>query len=402
MKIHFTLSLSFFLYCLLWGQSSVNLIPNPSFEDINTCQKYHEQCSPKAWRATELKNFKWPEYNPGKEHFFKPPEGRRSAVIGLYNERKKQDRQYLQVPFLCPLKKGEQYQLSLYFRPEEVMLKQFGVFFADTLQIFKENEVLLDQEPQIIFTFDDKLPPQTWQKLETTYTAKGDEVGCIIGNFQNDEATETLDLVKMTKKRRRQYRTWRVYYAFDNVKLIPLNRDGMDCDLRVNQHFIYQDSLRHIPNSSVKTARYVTILDKEEFYQRPVPKKSKPKPSHVHIKDATIAVNKPFTLSNINFETNSETLLDSSFPILDEIVVFLEKNADFRLKIIGHTDDVGSPMFNQQLSEDRARSVARYLIQSGISPNKIVTQGKGETQPIADNWSEEGKRKNRRVEFILY
>ena len=65
---------------------------------------------------------------------------------------------------------------------------------------------------------------------------------------------------------------------------------------------------------------------------------------------------------------------------------------------IGHTDSIGSKAYNQKLSVRRASSVKQYLVSKGIEANRIYTEGKGETQPVADNKTKEGRAKNRRVE----
>ncbi|MNL60740.1 Outer membrane porin F precursor [compost metagenome] len=71
------------------------------------------------------------------------------------------------------------------------------------------------------------------------------------------------------------------------------------------------------------------------------------------------------------------------------------------IKVIGHTDSVGSDSYNQGLSERRASSVAEYVLSQGVAPNKLTSEGKGESQPVADNETEEGRAKNRRVELHI-
>ncbi|SPO63277.1 Outer membrane protein A (fragment) [Pseudomonas inefficax] len=72
-----------------------------------------------------------------------------------------------------------------------------------------------------------------------------------------------------------------------------------------------------------------------------------------------------------------------------------------KVSVIGHTDNVGSDSYNQALSERRASSVAVYLIGQGLEPGKVTSQGRGESEPLADNESEEGRARNRRVELHL-
>ncbi|WP_339546919.1 OmpA family protein [Pseudomonas sp. RA_35y_Pfl2_P32] len=78
------------------------------------------------------------------------------------------------------------------------------------------------------------------------------------------------------------------------------------------------------------------------------------------------------------------------------------KNADvLSIKVVGHTDSQGTDAYNQSLSERRASSVAAFLLEQGLAPDKLTSQGMGESQPVADNASEEGRAKNRRVELVI-
>ncbi|CAI8912357.1 OmpA family protein [Pseudomonas sp. NPDC087626] len=78
------------------------------------------------------------------------------------------------------------------------------------------------------------------------------------------------------------------------------------------------------------------------------------------------------------------------------------KNADvLSIKVVGHTDSQGTDAYNQALSERRASSVAAFLLEQGLTPDKLTSQGMGESQPVADNASEEGRAKNRRVELVI-
>lgn len=71
------------------------------------------------------------------------------------------------------------------------------------------------------------------------------------------------------------------------------------------------------------------------------------------------------------------------------------------VKVLGFTDSVGSDAYNQRLSERRASGVAEYLISQGLAPNKVTSQGRGESEPVADNDTDEGRSRNRRVELHL-
>lgn len=109
-----------------------------------------------------------------------------------------------------------------------------------------------------------------------------------------------------------------------------------------------------------------------------------------------------FAMEAVQFEIGKATLKTSSFEILDQIVSILKKYPDYKLRISGHTDDVGSAQFNQQLSERRARSCYEYLASRGISTKRMSYVGYGESKPRASNQTEAGRGLNRRVEFDLY
>lgn len=104
---------------------------------------------------------------------------------------------------------------------------------------------------------------------------------------------------------------------------------------------------------------------------------------------------------NLVFLTGTATIKPESFPSLDELSSVLKQSPIWKLTVIGHTDNTGSPNSNLLLSQKRADAVRNYLIQSGIEPSRIITQGKGQTEPIADNTTPEGREKNRRVEFSI-
>ena len=106
-------------------------------------------------------------------------------------------------------------------------------------------------------------------------------------------------------------------------------------------------------------------------------------------------------LHNIFFETGSAQLLTKSNTEIANLHQLLTVNEDMKIKILGHTDDVGSDTDNQRLSEQRAKSVFDKLVTKGISPQRMQYEGKGESEPIATNDTPDGRRQNRRTEFFI-
>ena len=101
------------------------------------------------------------------------------------------------------------------------------------------------------------------------------------------------------------------------------------------------------------------------------------------------------------FEFDSAKLTDSVSERLDNFVNFLNEYPQAQVEITGYTDSSGSAVYNQELSERRAQSVADYLIAAGIDADRFTVKGLGEENPVADNSTHEGREKNRRVEVLV-
>ncbi|MEM7655491.1 MAG: OmpA family protein [Bacteroidota bacterium] len=109
-----------------------------------------------------------------------------------------------------------------------------------------------------------------------------------------------------------------------------------------------------------------------------------------------------FAAQRIQFRSNSSELLETSFPILDTVANILIAHPAYHLRASGHTDSRGDDDLNLNLSERRAQACIEYLNSVGIDLNRLVYIGYGENQPIADNFNEEGRQKNRRVVFEMF
>lgn len=106
-------------------------------------------------------------------------------------------------------------------------------------------------------------------------------------------------------------------------------------------------------------------------------------------------------VQNLEFETKSDKLLSSSYPSLDMLAFMIVEKNDWKIKLIGHTDNIGEEIFNFDLSRKRAEAVKNYLILKGVSEEKIFIEYFGETKPIDSNDTPEGRLRNRRVEMVL-
>jgi len=108
-----------------------------------------------------------------------------------------------------------------------------------------------------------------------------------------------------------------------------------------------------------------------------------------------------FIVHNLFFATNKTRILARSEEALNDLYMYLARNPQVRIKIVGHTDSVGKDEANQKLSEGRANEVMKELIERGIAPDRILSEGRGESQPIDTNDTEEGRQNNRRVEIEI-
>lgn len=102
----------------------------------------------------------------------------------------------------------------------------------------------------------------------------------------------------------------------------------------------------------------------------------------------------------IHFDTGKSTIRPESQGVIDQITAMLMNHNELKIQIQGHTDDVGSEEANMQLSEQRAQAVMQAVVSKGIDKERLTSVGFGEKKPVADNKTEEGRAKNRRVELL--
>lgn len=106
-------------------------------------------------------------------------------------------------------------------------------------------------------------------------------------------------------------------------------------------------------------------------------------------------------LKNVQFKTDSYELEAVSFPELQKLIDLLKKDTKIKAVIQGHTDNVGKPTYNLELSQKRAQSVVEYLFKNGVELNRLTAKGFGESKPISTNDTKEGRHLNRRTEFLI-
>ncbi|MDX5330079.1 MAG: OmpA family protein [Pseudomonadota bacterium] len=105
--------------------------------------------------------------------------------------------------------------------------------------------------------------------------------------------------------------------------------------------------------------------------------------------------------SDVTFAVDQSDIQSRFYPVLDDVARTLNAYPQTLVDVIGHADSTGADDYNQRLSERRASSVAGYLVNRGVLPDRLYVAGRGESQPIASNATEQGRAQNRRVEIIL-
>lgn len=161
-----------------------------------------------------------------------------------------------------------------------------------------------------------------------------------------------------------------------------INTTGRDCWYKIS--------------TDGKTAYYAQKNGRRhDIYSITLPEDKRPEPITVLTANEAVAIN------NLLFETGSDVIMPSSLPELKRIATFIATYG-YKVRLAGHTDNVGQPEANKTLSQARAEAVKRQLVEYGCAAESIKAFGYGDLKPVASNETEEGRAQNRRVEITLY
>lgn len=160
--------------------------------------------------------------------------------------------------------------------------------------------------------------------------------------------------------------------------------------------------MTRLPDREIWVEAYKTWDDAENYWLTVVEKKALPMQAKVLPAEELkkeLDANGHVALY-INFDTDKASIKPDSEPVVAEVAKLLNANPNLRLTVEGHTDNSGTPDHNQQLSDQRAQAVVAALTSQAIASSRLKAVGYGQTKPLADNSTEEGKAKNRRVELV--
>jgi OOP family OmpA-OmpF porin len=328
-----------------------NLVPNGNFE-AHKNRRNTNISNAAPWKGIATVDYYLHALKLDTSRYRGPHAG--DAYVGLRFQLKYKE--YLYVKLTESLMAGKTYHFEAWFRLLSIStmgLKHFGVYFSKKPFVFSDK---VDSTNSLyIYSKRGLINNYKWIKLEGDYTAQGGERTITIGNF-----------VKHTKH-----------------DMFRLNRDKLFSTFHEAYYFVDDVSLVEKTDSA------------EQVQAKPLIKKD----------TSPLFKNEFMTgdlirLKSIFFETGKSDLTEDTYPELDKLADLLEKRPEMEIRINGHTDNHGNEESNQKLSEARAKAVFDYLIEKGIS-NEIDFKGFGSTKPVAGNDTEEGRKKNRRVEFEI-
>ena len=285
-------------------------------------------------------------------------------------------REYLQTTLSTPLESNKEYILSLYISLSDyspLAIDKMGVCFLNKNVKYDHSNIITDLRPLYI-PLEEEVGMETneWHQISIIYKAKGGESTLLIGSFAPRRLWQTGNTVPpgisspINKKIERD-----AYYYIDDVSMFEYKREKNDTVEVFNPYFANQ--LIETPDTEL--VEPVTI---EKM------------PSDVMM-----------AFKNVLFQSGESILSPVSFPELDVIAAYLKVDPKLKIEIYGHTDNAGDDAKNLELSIKRAAAVGNYLIAKGVIANNVSSGGYGSSRPIESNETPEGRKQNRRVEFIL-
>lgn len=288
------------------------------------------------------------------------------AYCGIYCS-KDEYREYLQSQLVAPLEAGRTYRISFWvslsefsavsvatlgalFTAERIGDTSWGILMSQSVDQFApgvSQTRSAPYRPQVQNSAQHRLDDtERWQRVSGEFVAQGGERFVTIGNFCTAAQSGIGQPASLTGL------LSGAYYYIDSVTLTCL-----DCS----------DNAAPVDDCSA---------------QQP-------------------AVGDVMVLNELFFEFDKCVILQQSFPTLKRLMALLDSYPNMRITVQGHTDNRGTPSYNQRLSERRAKAVVDYLIAKGVNKKRLEYVGYGDSQPIADNNTEEGRAANRRVAFVI-
>jgi OOP family OmpA-OmpF porin len=354
-----------------------NLVPNPDFEaligrrpesDIDGSGVFRYNMV--AWKSPTMTT---PDVKIGLPSQIKkakrdgidldqPHSGYKMVAILTHNPESKRDetyREYIQVKLKKPLLKGGEYYCEFWVcraRLSRYVSNNLGVALSPTRLKEEGWKPLTKIVPDYNYGEIINADKREWQRISFTFTSPNRSEYLCIGNFFGNEETTLIEVKDPIQATVDEKAFNNSYYLIDDVML---------CATRV-------------------------VVPEPEPEPEPEPAAAPPP-----IVGAVIKLDRVF------FETAKWALLSESHDQLEEVVTLMNEYPSMEIAINGHTDSRGDKDYNQNLSENRTKSVFEYLVEQGIDASRMEYVGYGETKPIANNKYSDGRQLNRRVAFVV-
>lgn len=384
----------FFIPIKLFSQQQVtsNLLENPSFEisDLTGERLYLNGYFSKSPKDFETRCLPWiAPWNSkptiidslllqtinGKTigNRLLAAEGRRFIeliVHGCGSRDRAACRDYVGQKLKIPLKKGNLYKMEMDVgRSIWVAINKLGCFFSEKpIEFYKRDDLQgTPIQPQIVFDSIACKIPMIWYRFSVTFQLNRDASYLYVGNFAPMNEYQKIFHASTFNQLNDAG-----YYYFDNFSLTEVQPDNTTLGVSIGKPTLTVASAPVRPNGTVQQAGVTIVVSKQKII-----------------------------LNNMLFATKRADLKTTHLPELDGLYDRMFQNQSWTVVITGHTDNIGSVAHNQQLSENRATTIAQYLQNKGIDAKRIQKRGVGATQPIADNQTPEGREKNRRVEIEI-
>ena len=281
-------------------------------------------------------------------------------------------REHIQARLTEPLKHRNRYIFTMY-----ISLSEYSAYAMSKIgALFTPSPVLTNDKfqasPQIETNFIDT--KNYWVKITDTLVAEGGEAYVTLGEFSS---YAKKDIRKIEEKPENQhiFSYHRAYYFFDNLSLVWLDA-------------LSEPLLADAPKPPFKEEGKVFTGFEKPWQLEPT-------------EFGYLEPNKPIILKNVLFEFGKSMLLETSKYELAKLLRIMREYKDMKVMIAGHTDEIGRAEDNLKLSDARAKAVYDYLLSEGIEENRLFYTGRGSSEPLANNKTEAGRKKNRRVEFYV-
>ncbi len=384
------------LIALLMGQgvAGQNLVPNPSFEDVNICREFAQPCSPSAWfyLSRKLTTGYFPRYPSatGERHLQLVVASRASA-----------NRQYWETMLLCPMQAGERYAVSVKIaspgnKQGELNvnipnLRDIGFWFTNRF-VFVQGDSLL--QPGGYFSFTGATVRDLkngWFEIKKEFTPSRSSTILIVGNFVRADNADIID--------QRNLGGPSIDILVDDISISSLKGSSCANAERVKDslYAIHRRHSDHVPGEEDSLSRPVTDTTggATPGQLRPVTP-VQPQPP-VAAPPTVVGRSNTDTIVLRNIQFDFDKYLMQNPDTLQRYRSLFTKPGIKKIRVVGFTDDTGSEAYNLDLSQKRAREIGRLLISKfNLAPALIEMEGKGisRTYPTKDL--------NRRVEIYIF